>query len=34
MHGRIVRTIVRGTTVWLDGKIVSEPIGKLLTPQS
>lgn len=32
MRGRIVRTLVRGTTVWHDGKIVSEPMGKLITP--
>ncbi|HYP20188.1 MAG TPA: allantoinase [Chloroflexia bacterium] len=32
LHGRIVRTIVRGTTVYRDGKIVSGPIGRLVTP--
>jgi allantoinase len=32
LKGRIVRTIVRGTTVVLDGKIVSEPMGRLVTP--
>jgi allantoinase len=30
LHGRIVRTIVRGITVFLEGHIVSEPIGRLL----
>jgi allantoinase len=34
MRGRVARTILRGTTVFLDGKIVSEPIGRLLTPYS
>lgn len=34
MRGRIVRTLVRGTTVYHDGKIVSEPVGKLVTPDS
>jgi allantoinase len=33
LKGRIVRTIVRGTTVVLDGKIVSEPMGRLVTPR-
>ncbi len=28
--GRIERTIVRGTTVFLNGKHVSEPVGRLL----
>lgn len=32
LRGRIVRTMVRGQTVYLDGKIVSEPIGQLLKP--
>jgi allantoinase len=32
--GRVVRTILRGTTVFLDGKIVSAPMGRLLTPTS
>lgn len=32
MHGRIVRTLVRGHTVFLEGKIVSEPIGQFLRP--
>ncbi|GHO85334.1 allantoinase [Dictyobacter formicarum] len=31
-RGRIVRTLVRGQTVFLDGKIVSPPIGHLLKP--
>jgi allantoinase len=33
LHGRIVRTLVRGTTVFHNGKIVSQPIGRLLMPQ-
>lgn len=32
LRGRIVRTLLRGTTVFLEGKIVSAPIGRLLTP--
>lgn len=32
-HGQVVRTILRGTTIYKDGKIVSEPIGKLITPK-
>jgi allantoinase len=32
LRGRVARTIVRGTTVFLDGAIVSPPIGRLLTP--
>ncbi|HEV2580853.1 MAG TPA: allantoinase [Ktedonobacteraceae bacterium] len=32
LRGRIVRTMVRGQTVYRDGKIVSEPIGQLLKP--
>jgi allantoinase len=33
LRGRVVRTLVRGTTVFLDGRIVADaPIGRLLTP--
>ncbi len=32
LRGRVARTLVRGVTVYRDGKIVSEPIGRLLTP--
>ncbi len=32
LKAKIVRTLVRGITVFLEGKIVSEPIGKLVTP--
>jgi allantoinase len=32
-RGRIVRTILRGATVFCDSKVVSEPVGRLLTPQ-
>jgi len=31
-HGLVKRTIVRGTTVFNDGKVVSKPIGQLATP--
>ncbi len=32
LHGRIARTLVRGTNVFLDGKIVAAPLGRLLRP--
>ncbi|HEX5622655.1 MAG TPA: allantoinase AllB [Solirubrobacteraceae bacterium] len=32
LRGRVVRTLVRGTTVFHDGRIVAEPHGRLLTP--
>jgi allantoinase len=32
LRGRIVRTVLRGRTVYRDGKIVSNPIGRLVTP--
>ena len=32
--GRVVRTIVRGRTVFLDGKVVSEPAGRLVRPEA
>jgi allantoinase len=32
LRGRVVRTLVRGTTVFHDGRIVAEPLGRLLTP--
>lgn len=31
-RGQVTQTILRGTTVFKDGKIVSKPIGKLLRP--
>ena len=31
-RGKIVRAIVRGTTVFRDGEIVSEPVGELIRP--
>src|SRR5262249_26329253 len=31
-YGRIVRTLVRGTTIFYDGQIVGLPSGRLLTP--
>jgi allantoinase len=33
MRGRVVRTIVRGRTVFIDGKIVWDPIGRMVRPQ-
>ncbi len=33
-RGRIVRTMVRGRTVFEDGKVVSEPIGKFIKPDT
>ena len=30
--GKVVRTLVRGTTVFHEGKIVSEPVGRLISP--
>jgi allantoinase len=33
LHGRIVRTLVRGNTICADGTIDPTPIGRLLTPQ-
>lgn len=34
LQGRIARTIVRGQTVWRDGRIVSDPLGRLVTPSA
>ncbi len=31
-RGEIVRTVVRGTTVFKEGKIVSGPVGNLVRP--
>jgi allantoinase len=33
MRGRIERTMVRGNTVFLDGKFTSSARGKLIEPQ-
>jgi len=33
-RGRVVRTILRGVTTLLDGKIVSPPVGRLIRPVS
>jgi allantoinase len=30
---RVVRTILRGQTIYRDGKLPAQPIGKLLRPQ-
>lgn len=32
LRGRVVRTLVRGLTVWLEGKIASKPVGRLIVP--
>jgi len=32
LRGRVVRTLVRGTTVFHDGRIVAAPHGRLITP--
>jgi allantoinase len=32
-RGSVVRTIVRGTTVFRDGEVVSEPVGRLVKPR-
>jgi allantoinase len=32
LRGRVVRTLLRGTTVFRAGEVVSQPIGRLLTP--
>lgn len=32
-RGRVIRTVVRGITVFRDGKVVSEPVGKLVRPE-
>jgi allantoinase len=32
LRGRIVRTLVRGTTIFLEGKFVSKPTGQLVKP--
>jgi allantoinase len=32
LHGRIARTLVRGTTIFLGGKVVAPPLGRLLVP--
>ncbi len=34
LTGRVVRSILRGTTVFHDGKIVSQPMGQLVKPSS
>jgi allantoinase len=32
LRGRIVRTLLRGTTIFADGKIVAKPAGRLVKP--
>ncbi len=34
LHGRIVRTLLRGQTIFQDGKVIAEPRGKLVKPFS
>ncbi len=31
-NGKVIRTVVRGTTVFREGKVVSAPVGRLVTP--
>lgn len=33
-RGKVVRTMVRGTTVFENGEVVSEPVGKFIRPES
>ena len=33
LRGRVVRTILRGMTLFRDGRIVSEPVGRLIRPR-
>jgi allantoinase len=32
-RGNVVRTILRGTTMFHEGKVVSQPVGRLLRPR-
>jgi allantoinase len=32
LRGRVVRTFVRGNTVWLEGKVAARPLGRLVKP--
>jgi hypothetical protein len=34
LRGRVARTLLRGMTIYRDGQIVSDPIGRLITPES
>ena len=34
LSARVVRTFVRGRTVFVDGRIVGPPAGRLLTPNA
>jgi hypothetical protein len=34
LHGLVRRTLVRGQTVFLDGRLVSSPIGQLVKPET
>jgi allantoinase len=34
VRGRIIRTLVRGTTVFQDGEIISGPVGQLIKPHN
>ncbi|MBC8074537.1 MAG: amidohydrolase family protein, partial [Chloroflexales bacterium] len=34
LQGRIVRTVLRGQTIYRDGQFVAAPAGRLLTPQA
>lgn len=32
LRGRIVRTLLRGRTIWHDGALIGEPVGRFVTP--
>jgi allantoinase len=34
LRGRIARTLVRGTTVFADGRVAGPPAGRLVTPEN
>jgi hypothetical protein len=34
MRGRVARTLVRGRTVFCDGRIIAPPSGRLVTPET
>ncbi len=34
LRGRVTRTLLRGMTIYRDGQIVSDPIGRLITPEA
>jgi allantoinase len=32
LRGKVIRTLVRGQTVFHDGKIIAKPVGRLVKP--